>query len=412
MARFPDEFFWSTATAAHQVEGDNSNCDIWVMEQTPHSMFREKSGTACDHYHRFPDDIRLLADLGFNSYRFSIEWARVEPVPGEFSNDALDHYRQMLQCCHDHNLQPFVTLHHFTSPIWLIQEGGWLSERTPERFAGYARQVTETLGDLISGICTINEANIGRVLTSSGMMPPLSVLKAGDAWQEAASAMNVTADDFMPFLFATSDRAMEIVMHAHHKAMAEIRSINADIPSGVTLAVQDIVAIPGGESIAAEQRHQVNDVYLNQLGNDDFVGVQCYSRHRFDSEGPIGPEAGVELTQMGYEFWPQALESSIRQAHAGSGLPVLVTENGIATGDDARRQAFVEQALRGVASCLDDGIPVLGYTYWSALDNFEWMLGYEPTFGLIAVDRATQARTVKDSARWLGQISRSGELPD
>ena len=143
---------------------------------------------------------------------------------------------------------------------------------------------------------------------------------------------------------------------------------------------------------------------------DDFVGVQCYTRHRYDANGAMPTEEGVELTQMGYEFWPEALERSIRQAYEYSGLPVLVTENGLASTDDSRRIAFIERALQGVKNCLKDDIPMMGYTYWSLLDNYEWMLGYRPTFGLIAVDRTTQLRTVKDSAVWLGNIARTNRL--
>jgi beta-glucosidase len=135
--------------------------------------------------------------------------------------------------------------------------------------------------------------------------------------------------------------------------------------------------------------------------------VQTYSRARFGPAGPLPPEDGVELTQMGYEFWPDALEATIRHTAAVTGRPIIVTENGIGTTDDTRRVAYVKRALQGVLNCLKDGIDVRGYTYWSAMDNYEWMLGYRPTFGLIAVDRETQQRTVKPSARWLGSIARA-----
>lgn len=406
MTKFPDDFIWGTATAAHQVEGNNSNCDIWVMEGTPHSMFVEPSGVACDHYHRYPEDIALMAELGFNSYRFSIEWARIEPSPGHFSADAISHYRQMLQCCVDHGLKPFVTLHHFTSPIWLIQQGGWNSDETPGRFADYAGRVCSDLGDLIAGLCTINEVNIGRVLTASGMMPPLEKIQASPGWIEAADQFGISPTALMPFMFTITDDAMQTVMRAHRQAVDRIRAVSPGLRCGATLAVQDIQAAPGGEALAAQHEEQVNTIYLSQLAGDDFVGVQCYTRHRFDAAGPVPAEDGVELTQMGYEFWPEALEVSIRKAHQVSGLPVLVTENGVATTDDTRRQDFIERALNGVVNCLRDGVPVLGYNYWSAMDNYEWMLGYRPTFGLIAVDRATQERTIKPSARWLGAIAR------
>lgn len=175
----------------------------------------------------------------------------------------------------------------------------------------------------------------------------------------------------------------------------------------MTLAMQEIQAAPGGEETAQRLRRALHDAYLEGTRGDDFIGVQTYSRVRCGPDGALGPEEGVEVTQMPYEFWPQALEATIREASAATGLPVFVTENGIATGDDLRRIAYVEGALRGVAACLNDGIDVRGYTYWSALDNFEWTWGYRPTFGLIAVDRRTQQRTVKPSARWLGAVAQA-----
>ena len=407
---FPKGFIWGSATAAHQVEGNNTNNDIWLLEHVEHSMFKEPSLDACDHFHRYPEDIKLLADLGFNSYRFSIEWARVEPEEGHFLASAIDHYRRMLMACHSHGIKPFVTFHHFSSPQWLIKAGGWESDDTPALFARYCGRLAADLGDLIAGGCTINEANIGRVLISSGVLPPMDLIRASPGWVEASDQLGISADDFNPFMFAVSEQGQRVLMAAHHQAVEAIRATGATFPVGVTLAVQDIIAVNGGKAIAAQHQLEVNEQYLTDLVGDDFVGVQCYTRHRYDANGAMPTEEGVELTQMGYEFWPEALESSIRQAHACSGLPVLVTENGLSTTDDSRRIAFVERALQGVKNCLKDGIPVMGYTYWSLLDNYEWMLGYRPTFSLIAVDRATQQRTVKDSAVWLGNIARSNRL--
>ena len=152
---------------------------------------------------------------------------------------------------------------------------------------------------------------------------------------------------------------------------------------------------------------EINRVYLKAAGEDDFVGVQTYGRWRYGPEGRLDPEPGVELTQVGYEFWPQALEATIRQAHSVAGVPIIVTENGISTHDDARRVAYYHRALQAVVECLNDGVDVRGYYAWSAFDNYEWQLGYEPHFGLIAVDRETQERTVKPSARFLGEIARA-----
>jgi beta-glucosidase len=407
---FPDGFIWGTATAAHQVEGNNTNNDVWLMENVADSMFAEPSGDAIDHYNRYREDIALLAELGFNTYRFSVEWARVEPTKGVFSDEELEHYHQVLLTCHEFGLKPYVTFHHFTSPRWLMTQGGWEDEETPALFARYCAKVTEAMGDLIAGACTINEANIGRVLISSGTMPSLDVLRRSPTWVNSAAELGISPDTFNPFIFAVSDKGKDIVMAAHHQAAQAIKATGATFPVGITLAVQDIQAVTGGEAVAAAQQEYVNDVYLRDLAGDDFIGVQCYSRHRFDANGPIGPEEGVELTQMGYEFWPEALEVSIRRAYKVSGLPVLITENGIGTKDDSRRIEYVRRALTGVSNCLKDGIPILGYTYWSALDNFEWMFGYRPTFGLIGVDRTTQKRTPKPSAHWLGSIAKANHF--
>ncbi len=168
----------------------------------------------------------------------------------------------------------------------------------------------------------------------------------------------------------------------------------------------------GSEDVVATTRAMHEDQHLAAAAGDDFVGVQAYSRTRLTAEGlPDGPEPGVEVLDMGYEYWPEALEVSIRSAAAITGSPVYVTENGIGTTDDAQRIRYVTDALAGLGRCLDDGIDVRGYFYWSLLDNFEWALGYMPRFGLVGVDRATQERTVKPSARWLGDLARTNRLP-
>jgi len=393
---FPPAFLWGTATAAHQVEGGNVYNDNWVMEHVPGSSYVESSGDACDHYHRYREDIALLADLGFNLYRFSLEWSRIEPEEGEFSLAQLDHYLLMLATCHEHGITPMVTFHHFTSPRWLAAAGGWEAQDTPEKFARFCERAMSHLGDLLPLACTLNEVNIGTAMSAARTEP----------WFEAA-ARAVSSDTlrFTPFVYADSKLGRETILAAHRRAVEAIKSGPGRCEVGLTLAMSKIQAGPGGEEMAAHMRRELQDVYLEETRGDDFIGVQTYSRQRFGPDGPLGPEAGVELTQMAYEFWPEALEATIRYASAGTGLPVIVTENGIATGDDTRRIAYIERALRGVAACLRDGLDVRGYTYWSALDNFEWKAGYRPTFGLIAVDRRRQERTVKPSARWLGRIA-------
>ena len=165
--------------------------------------------------------------------------------------------------------------------------------------------------------------------------------------------------------------------------------------------------MPGGEERLERIRRPTEDVFLEATAGDDFVGVQCYTRMRVGPEGVLGAEDGVPITQMGYEFWPRALEATVRRAwEVTGGIPVLVTENGIGTADDTQRIAYVTGALEGVQRCLADGIDVRGYFYWSLLDNFEWVLGYGPTFGLVAVDHATFERRPKPSAAWFGAVAR------
>jgi beta-glucosidase len=173
----------------------------------------------------------------------------------------------------------------------------------------------------------------------------------------------------------------------------------------------DYQAEPGGEEWRERLRRPSEDVFLEATGGDDFIGVQTYTRDRLGPEGSLGPAEGVPTTQMGYEFWPEALEATIRRAvDQTGGLPVYVTENGIGTDDDAARIEYVRRALAGVRRCLDDGIDVRGYFYWSLLDNFEWVLGYGPTFGLVEVDRESFVRRPKPSAAWLGRVARTGTL--
>jgi beta-glucosidase len=404
--QFPKGFLWGTATAAHQVEGNNVNSDFWLAEHVPGTIFSEPSADACDHYHRYADDIALLAELGFNMYRFSVEWARIEPEEGQFSHAELEHYRRVLIACHEHGILPMVTFHHFTSPRWLIGEGGWNNPATADRFARYCEYTSRYLGDLIGAACTINEGNAPILLRRAGM-PGAEDLRRAPWVIESARRHGIAPEQYAPLLFANSNAAVDIVLAAHHKGTQAIKSGPGQFPVGFTLAFQDVQATPGGEVMANHLRQELNDNYLEALRGDDFVGVQSYSRLRVGPNGPLPPEAGVELTQMGYEFWPEALEACIREAVAVSGAPVIVTENGIGTDDDTRRIEYVRRALQGVANCLNDGLDVRGYTYWSAMDNYEWMMGYRPTFGLIAVDRTTQQRSVKPSGRWLGAIARA-----
>ncbi len=384
---FPDGFLWGAATAAHQVEGGNVNNDSWLLEHAPGSHYAEVSGDACDHYHRYPDDIALVAELGLNAYRFSLEWSRIEPEEGEFSRAALEHYRRMLAACHENGLTPILTFHHFTSPRWIAAQGGWKAPRTAEFFARFCERAMGHLGDLVPFACTINEPNLGALLHQVLGLPEPQA-------------------DFLALQNAHGPQAVEILRTAHRLSFEAIKGVREETQVGLTVALTAWEAEAGGEAEMARLRARTEDDFLEGV-EGDFIGVQNYTGQRVGPNGPIELDAAAERTQMGYGYQPEALGAVIRRAVEVTGLPVYVTENGVGTDDDTRRVEFIERALRGVEACLRDGIDVRGYTYWSLFDNFEWSLGYRPTFGIVAVDRETQVRTVKPSGRLLGQIART-----
>jgi beta-glucosidase len=402
--RYPEGFLWGVATAAHQVEGNNVNSDAWLLEHMKPSLFAEPSGDACDHYHRYRDDIELVADLGFDTYRFSVEWARVEPEPGSFSRAALEHYRRVAAACRDHGLAPMVTFWHFTSPRWLAARGGWETADAGDLFVRYCERTAKHIGDLVAGATTFNEPNIPALLRWMFAAMPQNPMAGVQALMEAAAA-RVGSDRFSFFMTADPDRIRDTMIPAHHRALAAIKSGPGRYPVGVNIALQDDQAV-GADSRRDEKRAALYGAWLEAGSKSDFVGVQTYSRSRVGKHGDLPPEPGIELTQMGYEFWPESLEQTLRYAAAQTKVPLYVTENGVATDDDSRRVEYIDRALAGVERCLADGIDVRGYLYWSLLDNFEWMLGYRPKFGLVAVDRETQERRVKPSARHLGDIAR------
>lgn len=386
---FPQGFLWGAASASHQVEGGNWNNDWWEFEHREGSPCAVPSGDCCDHFWRYPSDIRMLKDLGFAAYRFSIEWSRIEPEQGEISRAALDHYRRMIACCWENDVLPVVTFHHFSSPRWFAAEGGWASPGSADHFARFCETANGHLGDLIGIGCTINEPNIVSLMGYLvGVFPP----GHNDMGEYAAVNENLKA--------------------AHRKGYEAVKSGPGDYPLGQTVAMGDWWAPAGAEEKMAEVRHMHEGQHLEACRGDDFVGVQAYSRTRIGPDGlPLPPEEGVEVvTSMGYEFWPRSLEVAIRYGAETTGAPVIVTENGLGHDDDSRRVAYVDEALRGLARCIDDGLDVRGYFYWSLTDNFEWALGYGPKFGIVEIDWETQQRAPRPSAHWLGEIARTNRL--
>ena len=431
----PKGFFVGAATAAHQVEGNNVNSDYWAQEHMKHTSFVEPSGDAVDHYNRYEEDIKLMADAGLNAYRFSIEWARIEPQKGIFDEAEVEHYRKVIRCCKENGITPIVTMLHFTSPKWLISEGGWEAENTVEYFKNYCTYIAEQLGEELEYVCTINEANMGLQMAAIAQryMKQMQARMAAAAGQNEAAAdaakktegtvqVGLNMESFMEQQKAAAAEAMEIfgvpdpqvfvsqrtpegdllVMRAHEAARDAMKAVCPHLKVGLTLSLHDIQAQPGGEENAAKEWEEEFEHYLPYIRKDDFFGLQNYTRSRIGTEGILPTPEGAELTQMDYEFYPEALANVIRKVAGKIEGEILVTENGVATDDDARRVEFIHRALEGVKACIADGIPVKGYLYWSLLDNFEWQKGFSMTFGLIAVDRISQTRHPKPSLAYLG----------
>lgn len=415
MSRLAKEFLLGAATAAHQVEGNNRFSDFWALEMAPHSIFKEPSGVAADHLNRYKVDIDLLASAGLNAYRFTIEWARIQPEKESIDAQAIHHYKQVLEYCISKDVTPVVTMHHFSSPRWLIYEGGWESPEVAGFFADYCALVVKELGHLMGYVCTINEVNIGLQIQKmiSRAMRQRTGLQVGlaDTMSESLQLQQQGMLDAFPgvkpeavyhFLSGRSDQGNAAIMLAHEEARNAMKAIRPELMVGLTLSLHDIQPQDGGEAQARQEWHDEFLRYLPHIEQDDFLGVQNYTRSMIGPSGLLPAPAGSVLTQMGYEEYPQALGHVVRAVAQAWKKPILITENGLATDDDDRRVAFIHQALAGVQSCIEDGIDVRGYLHWSLLDNFEWMLGFEKTFGLVAVDRDTLVRRPKNSLRILG----------
>jgi beta-glucosidase len=400
---YPPGFLWGTATAAHQIEGNNVNSDFWLAEHVTPTLFKEPSGDACDSYHRYAEDIALAAGLGFTAHRFGIEWARIEPEPGAFSNAELDHYVRVLEACRARGLAPMLTLSHWTVPRWFAARGGFEADDSAELFGRFAERVAQRLGPLLAAATTFNECNIGRLASVLWLRNPRA--KARVEAMHAACALAAGSDRWASVLFAQIAKSEANQIAAHHLAVAALKAGPGDYPIGLTVAMQDVQGVGEGDHAAAME-DAIYGPWLDAAAPCDFVGAQTYTRMRVGAEGPLPPPEGAELTAAGYEFYPRALGATIRFAAERTGKPIYVTENGIATDDDTRRVAYIDAALAEVRQALADGIDVRGYFHWSLLDNFEWTFGYDQRFGLIAVDRETFARSPKPSARHLGRIAR------
>jgi len=400
------DFLWGAATAGHQIEGNNVSADMWLLEQVTPTVFAEPSGDACDSLHRWREDVAIVKALGLNCYRFSVEWSRVEPAKGQFSQAYLDHYAGIVDHCRDQGLAPVVTFNHFTTPRWFAASGGWTQTDAPALFARYCDKVARAMAAGISHALTFNEPNLALGGTWA-ISPPPPAFQAKMAACLAAAARASGSDTFS--MLNAGDPAPMIpgVTAAHVEARAAIRAVRGDLPIGMSLAIPDNVAA-GPDSGIARKQAEIYGPFFAVMDEDDFVGVQTYGRAYVGRDRDVATPADATRLPDGKEWYPAAIGNVVRYAHKATGKPIMITENGIDAADDTVRQRFIPAAIASVEAAARDGVPVLGYVHWSLLDNFEWLSGYGPKYGLVAVDRTTFARTVKPSAQVLGGIARAG----
>lgn len=411
---FPEDFLWGSATAAHQVEGGNDNNDWHEWEQQ--GRIREPSGIAVDHWNRFEGDFDLAKELGHNAYRMSIEWSRVEREKGVFSWEVIQHYRKMLQAARDRGLKTFVTLHHFTNPIWAAKQGSWSNPEMYKWFGDFAAYVVPNVGDLVDYWVTVNEPNVTSLLGYAvGITPP--------GMQDQAKLGAVLAN----------------FMKAHAKAYHLIKAFYPKAPVGFAhhmrifspyrswhpgdIFIAKVIDNFWNKQILSAMKTGVikfsipflldyNEEWPELAGTLDYVGVNYYTRDflKLDLSSPqkfvLVPSDDVEHSDLGWEIYPKGLYDSINVA-ASYGYPVYITENGIADAKDAKRKSYICDHLREVAQAIEDGIDVRGYLHWSLMDNFEWVDGFKPRFGLIEIDYSTQERIIRPSARALADIIRT-----
>lgn len=398
---FPKGFLWGTGTSAHQVEGDNYNNDWWRAEQS--GEISHKSERACDHYHKYEQDFDLAKQMNNNAHRLSIEWSRIEPKEGEWNQPEIEHYRKVLTSLKERKMSVMLTLHHFTNPIWFTEKGGFEKLRNVRYFCRYVKFVAEQLGDLVDFWITINEPGVyiyeGYEI---GVWPPFV--------KNMRRALKVYIN----------------LVRAHKKAY---KIIHATCASGV--CSNQVGIAQNLLSFATYRKHALIDnlaVWLNVKfvnhgffilsgkKTHDFLGINFYFRVRLKRvKGTLKiirddiSTQEREVSDMGWEIYPHGL-FDVMMDFRDYNLPIYITENGIATTNDHKRQRFIVAHLNEIYHAIKGGADVRGYFHWSLLDNFEWHMGFGPRFGLVEVNFKNFERKIKSSGRLYGEMAQINGL--
>lgn len=414
--------YWGASTAGHQIDGNDTYSDTTFLEHVQPTVFKEPAGTACMSWERWREDVDCVAALGLNAYRFSIEWARVEPEQGHYDESALDQYEHMVNYCHEKDITPWITLNHFTAPHWFACKGSWSNPDAPKWFTAYVKRVVERIGDRVGGIVTFNEPNLSEILYY-GSMPK-------EAWDFQRMVLDAASEKAgvehyrlgnvqVPEIF---DLMAEGYARAHVAARTVIRSIVPDVPVGLSLSVCDDAWLDEeGKETVARKRRDCYERWVDAVQGDDFIGVQNYERIEYNVNGIVtekfvtcgcssacdsasedaeSVQIQVPLNDMGTPIAAESLANAVTYIHMLTGLPIVVTEHGMSTHDDTLRCKFIEESLPLLVDRIQQGIPVLGYFHWSLIDNFEWISAYDSQLGLYSVNRedGSYARVPKPSA--------------
>lgn len=405
MKKFPHNFLWGAATSAHQVEGNNIHNDWWLAEQN-HAL-KEASGQACRHYELYAQDFQIAKELNHNCHRFSIEWSRIEPQEGKFDASAIEHYRQVIANLKKQGIEPIVTLLHFTNPVWFSQKGGWTKFKLQKYFLRFVNKIVAEFAGEIKFWITINEPLVYSSHSYLlGAWPP----KEHSLFKTAKVTLNLA-------------KAHVLAYRIIHKIYQE-QSLNKPMVSiSANLQAFEICRPTLKNKLAVYLRHKLYNLYfideLLRKKTLDYIGVNYYGRNLADVESwgirhllldscPYNHHP-LPKNSLGWDIYPQGLYKLL-VALKKYNLPVLITENGICTEDDNLRWDYIREHLEELHKAIAEGVNVIGYIYWSLIDNFEWDKGFGARFGLVHIDYQDQKRTIRPSAIKLAQIAKSGEI--
>lgn len=423
---FGGDFLWGVASAAHQVEGGNTNnqWSRWEQQTGPDGKPRvhggDKAGLACDHWRRYPEDIALMKALGVGSYRFSLEWSRIEPSPGVWDEDAIAHYHAVIDAVLAAGLVPMLTLHHFTHPLWWEDRGAFENEENLTALLRFTERMFQEYGAKVRWWCTLNEPEVyASQGYFSGTFPPgkkdpqltavvlVNLLRAHGRMYRLIKSMPGGHDAEVGLVKDIFQFDADRRWHLLDVAVADV------LDRVMNEAILDTLET-GHFSLSVPGLIKLDAKVVEAAGSLDFVGLNYYSHYRVRFRpNPAEPftlqsRPGDVATDMPYPVYPEGIYRALLRLSRLK-TPILITENGIADAADDRRADFIRRYLYAVSRAMQDGVDVRGFYYWSLMDNFEWAEGWRMKFGLYACDPVTQARTLREGSKVFTEIIRESQ---